>query len=1016
MPLPAAEILQPDCPVKPAWAMFDPVWYLKCYGDQLAGFAATPAGLLAYYLERGCTAGHAPSPLFDEGYYLAAHKQVAALVKARRYASGFDHFCQIGHRFHTGHWLFDDALYASLHDDIALDHLDGISIHGRYDHYLRCGQHEHRLAHMLWDSRFYAAKAIAAGDDARVIERLGPFTHFLYRLQTDAAELPPSVYFDPQWYRQQDAPGGQKFDSAIGHYLRDGNQAKRDPVSEFSEFFYRTANPDVQAAVEAGIYTSGYQHFLQTGVFEFRAPSADFDLLYYRDANSMVRGDLNIGAFRDVFAHLRAVGLQARLPAKPPPDMGIGEAAAKQLFIAKARDNVAIFARRKLDFSASGPSQISVIMVMCEKFELTMLSLSALRSNVAGDMQLVLVDNASCDASASIEEYVTGAKIIRLNRNIGYLQACNLALQEVEAELVLFLNNDVELGFGAIEAGISRIRSAADIGAVGGKIIRSHGLLQEAGCIIWRDGSTRGYMRDASPLAPEVNFVRDVDFCSGVFLLCRSAVVKNLGGFDPDFSPAYYEEADLCVRMAQACYRVVYDPAIVIRHLEYGSSGSPMAKALMNRGQNIFRSKHAAFLQSKEPDRPHRLTAARSPAASQKQILFIEDTVPLRRLGSGYVRANDVVHAIAAAGHAVSIFPVNGAPFDIAGIGRDLPETVEVLHDRDIDQLGEFLEQRRNHYDLIWVSRTHNLGRILPICLGAGIDPSKTPFVLDTEAIASVRDAGRMALHCAEVFDFGQLLRDELELARLCRHCVAVNEAEAGLLRHSGLSAVSVLGTLCRPDPTANGFAEREGILFVGSIHRPDSPNLDALHWYLKDILPALQREMANPPILNFAGHVAPEIDLSAFAGNPQIRIHGPAFSLRRHYAQNRLFIAPTRFAAGTPYKLYEAASLGLPSVATGLLARQLNWRDGEDLLTAPVGDAQRFAAQIAHLYDSPETWRRLRENVLARIVQENTPEAFNVTAADILDAALSSPAEPERLWLPSSAVHHGAAGNPVPV
>ena len=44
-------------------------------------------------------------------------------------------------------------------------------------------------------------------------------------------------------------------------------------------------------------------------------------------------------------------------------------------------------------------------------------------------------------------------------------------------------------------------------------------VLHEAGGIVWRDGTIAGYLRDASPLAPEANFLRDVDFCSRAFLL-----------------------------------------------------------------------------------------------------------------------------------------------------------------------------------------------------------------------------------------------------------------------------------------------------------------------------------------------------------------------------------------------------------------------------------------------------------------------------------------------------------------
>ncbi len=991
MPLPAALLLQPDCTVKPGWAVFDPVWYLKKYGNFIpARIARTPADLLSYYLQHGARSGHAPSPFFDEHYYRSANPNIAALVKAGRYASGFDHFCQLGHRFHAGHWLFDDPLYGSLYDDMALENLDAQQFYGRYDHFLRSGQYEHRQPHLLFDSHFYRSQAIAAGDSASVIDHCGSFSHYLYRLATGATELPPSIYFDPAWYLRQnenaDENADQKFGSAIAHYLAGRNPVHPDPVPEFSERYYCQTNLDL-----AGDYSNGYRHFLQTGVFEFRRPSPDIDLTFYRDANAEVRNALNTGQARDAFAHLRAVGLSKGLPCAPEDQKpATVEAAARQLFIRKARDNLAIFARRKIDFGFVGACQLSVIMVACEKFELTMLALSSLRSNFAGAMQLILVDNGSCDATADIVQYVAGASIIRLDRNIGYLRACNLALRQVAAEVVLFVNNDVEFGFGAVDAAIARIHSDPGIGAVGAKVIRMHGLLQEAGCIVWRDGSTSGYMRDASPLAPEANFTRDVDFCSGVFLLCRGAVVKRLGGFDPDFGPAYYEDADLCVRMAEAGFRVVVDPAIVIHHLEYGSAGSHAARALMQRGQRIFARKHAAFLATRLPNSPHNLVAARSPRGGRRNVLFIEDTVPLRRLGSGYARANDIVHAIVAAGHAASIFPVSGADFDVTSMFADLPDNVEILHDRDVNQLAEFLEARPGYYDLIWVSRTHNLSRILPACLQAGIDPGIVPFVLDTEAIVSLRENARAALIGVQKFDFASALRSELEWAPLCRHCIAVNDSEASLLRDAGLRNVSVLGTQRPPEPIPEPFDARSGLLFVASIHQPDSPNLDALHWYLQAILPALMREMEAPPTLNVAGHVAPGIDLSPFADHPYIKLHGAALSLRRHYAQNRLFIAPTRFAAGTPYKLYEAASFGLPIVATQLLADQLNWQDDIELLTSPANDPQCFASRIASLYRSERLWGRLRDNAVSRLERENTAEAFNGAVAKIVETSLA--------------------------
>jgi glycosyltransferase involved in cell wall biosynthesis len=491
-------------------------------------------------------------------------------------------------------------------------------------------------------------------------------------------------------------------------------------------------------------------------------------------------------------------------------------------------------------------------------------------------------------------------------------------------------------------------------------------------------------MRDASPLAPEANFVRDVDFCSGVFLLCRAALIESLGGFDTEFSPAYYEDVDLCIRIAAAGYRVVYDPAVVVHHLEYGSAENTQASmALMRRGRQTLVRKHQPFLKGKLPQAPANIIRARGSDEFRKRVLFIEDTLPLRHLGSGYVRANDVVRAIAN-DTSVSVFPLNGAPYDIMSIYADFPDHVEILHDRDAEGLAELLEARAGYYDCIWISRTHNLNRILPILLAAGIDPERTKLVLDTEAIATFRDAGRAKL-AAEPFDFEANLRAEFANAGCCRQIITVSRAEAECLRDLGLPEVAVLGTMRAPQPTGKSFSAREGLLFVAAIHQPDSPNLDALHWYADEILPALAAEMYEVPLLTVAGYIGPEIDLSRFNNHQHIRIHGTARDLQPFYDRSRVFIAPTRFAAGTAYKLVETSSFGLPAVATDLLAGQLEWRSGVELLAAPVGDAKTFAAQIAQLYRSERLWRELRTNALLRLTNENPEAAFNVAVSRIL-------------------------------
>jgi GT2 family glycosyltransferase len=985
MPRPAIELLNPACAIKPAWAVFDRAWYLSRYADARAVCAGKAAdAAIIYYLRVGARLGHSPSALFDEAFYLRRNPDIAELVRAGNYVSGFDHYCQHGWRGVSPHWLFDDELYGNLYEDMTLENLDEHRCYGRYDHYLKSGQRERRMGQFLFDGHFYAAQF----GDAAEVEAAGPYVHFLNRLASGEDELAPSIYFDPAWYVEQH-PGAKaeiargKYSSAIDHYLNNEAPENFDPVPQFSEKFYRRRYPDIAAAIEQGMYRSAYQQFVQYGAFELRQPSAAIDLAFYRDLHERVRNDLNSGAVRDAFAHLRAVGLREGL-AYAPPDARpvVEEAATRELFVARARQNLVALARGRVDFSFSGAPAVSVVMVVFNKFELTMLSLCSLRQNFAGAVELIVVDNGSTDATRDLAQYVRGAKILRMADNVGFLLGCNAGLAHVTAGAVLFLNNDVELGFGAVAAGVARLAGDPTVGAVGGKIVRTNGVLQEAGSIVWNEATTAGYMRGESPLAAEANFVRDVDYCSAVFLMCRAEVVRELGGFDEGFAPAYFEDVDLCVRMIQCGLRVVYDPAILVTHLEFGSAVTTEASmALMRRGRRIFKKKHAGFLGTRWAPGERNVVQART-RSSRKTILFVEDTVPLRKLGSGFVRSNDVVRAIVAAGYDVHVFPVNGArQYDVMSLLGDFPDTVEILYDRDFVGLPAFLAERADVYDAVWIARTHNVRRVMPFLRAAGI---VAPVIVDTEAVVACREV----LQSGAEFDFQMALAAEFSGVEAAQAVLAVSAHEVDILRRAGVANVEMLGTAREPAAVGGGFEGRSGLLFVGAMHRGDAPNLAALRWYVSDVLPALRQLMTDVPVLDVVGYVAADVDVGFLKDAPGVRWWGAVADVSPFYAQARVFVAPTRVAAGTPYKIYEAAGVGVPAVVTDLLVAQLGW--GDEVLSAPVGDAGAFAAQVARLYSDAALWARVREAAWARLRAENSVAGFQAVVARVLGRVVS--------------------------
>jgi glycosyltransferase involved in cell wall biosynthesis len=100
-------------------------------------------------------------------------------------------------------------------------------------------------------------------------------------------------------------------------------------------------------------------------------------------------------------------------------------------------------------------------------------------------------------------------------------------------------------------------------------------------------------------------------------------------------------------------------------------------------------------------------------------------------------------------------------------------------------------------------------------------------------------------------------------------------------------------------------------------------------------------------------------------------------------YNQARVFVAPTRYAAGIPIKAHEAASFGVPLVVSNLIGEQLGWQHGNECLMAETPIA--FAGECCRLYQDANLWERLRTNALLRVINELSDEVFDKAVASVI-------------------------------
>lgn len=202
------------------------------------------------------------------------------------------------------------------------------------------------------------------------------------------------------------------------------------------------------------------------------------------------------------------------------------------------------------------------------------------------DIYTYIVDNASSDGSAlEAKKKYPWAEFIINRHNVGFGKANNQILKKVNTEYILLLNPDAILKEGVIQKMIAFMNKNKDTGAASCKVIHENGDIDWAthrgfptpwASLLYMFGSDKLYHLTEK----DFNSPHEVDAISGAFFLTKKSVLDDVGYFDEDYF-MYAEDIDLCYRIKQAGYKVMYYPEVEITHLKGISSG------LKKHSQNI---------------------------------------------------------------------------------------------------------------------------------------------------------------------------------------------------------------------------------------------------------------------------------------------------------------------------------------------------------------------------------------------------------------------------------------------
>jgi GT2 family glycosyltransferase len=209
--------------------------------------------------------------------------------------------------------------------------------------------------------------------------------------------------------------------------------------------------------------------------------------------------------------------------------------------------------------------------------------------------QVIVVDNASKDdAVTRIRAHFPDVLLLEPGRNLGFAAGVNYGVRHADAEFILLLNPDTELGRAAVDEIVDFARRHPGHGLYGGRTLRRDGSLEPSSCwgepTLWSMAMFAFGMTTMFPrnrwLDPESlgdwqrDSVREVGAISGCFLLVPKPVWDELGGFDERYF-MYGEDIDLAMRAKARGYRPIVCPTAELTHEVGQSSETPVHKSLL---------------------------------------------------------------------------------------------------------------------------------------------------------------------------------------------------------------------------------------------------------------------------------------------------------------------------------------------------------------------------------------------------------------------------------------------------
>lgn len=620
--------------------------------------------------------------------------------------------------------------------------------------------------------------------------------------------------------------------------------------------------------------------------------------------------------------------------------------------------------------------------------------------------EIIIVDDASTDATKTLMSSEDGwIRVVRNHENLGFGLSCNEGARMARSEVLVFLNNDAFVMPNWLDPLLKCFDEDSALGAVQPKLLFPNGSVGDAGGLVFADGKAWNYGKGQGIAdSPLVNVRRCPDYVSGACLAVRKEAFESVGGFDPRYAPAYYEDTDLSFALEKQGWKLLYEPASVVVHIEGATSGTDTDKGI-KRYQSVneikFKEKWAGELR----DRPHLDPAIVDRWAfrtgrrfaglddshgvtNRRNILVIDGYPPAFDRSSGGKRMYELLKRFRELGHSVSFIASMGIESRyVLHLSRyGIPSFGGNPADPRFSDPAYFSAHRPSLQKLL-VSGGYDTVIISPWTMGEWVIPdirgsaSSTKIVLDTCDVHFLRLEREAEILGTSHLEVAQLKARELEVYRKCDVLVCTTDSDREILsRHLEGTKIFTIQNCHELEDSGPGFEGREGLLFVGNFTHP--PNLDAVRWWKSDVMSHLRPDRVGH-LLTVVGNDPNGIAQAESV--PGVEVMGAADVLDPFYHRARVVVAPLRYGAGMKGKVGEALSFGTPLVASPIAVEGMNLTHGKNVMIAE--SPGEFVQAINQLETSEALWTQLREAGREYVEAEIGTAAMRQSADELLGA-----------------------------